>query len=81
MVKKSKTQMTKAELIELCYEYESVIKDLKDAVTNLENDRIGLDTIVADNDTSFLISGMNARIKKLEDKILELGQSERKEYE
>jgi hypothetical protein len=73
--------MTKAELIELCYEYESVIKDLKDAVTNLENDRIGLDTIVADNDTSFLISGMNARIKKLEDKILELGQSERKEYE
>ncbi|MDC1040405.1 hypothetical protein OAQ62_01270 [bacterium] len=81
MVKKSKTQMTKAELIELCYEYESVIKGLKDAVTNLENDRIGLDTIVADNDTSFLISGMNARIKKLEDKILELGQSERKEYE
>jgi len=81
MVKKSKTQMTKAELIELCYEYESVIKNLKDAVTNLENDRIGLDTIVADNDTSFLISGMNARIKKLEDKILELGQSERKEYE
>jgi len=81
MVKKSKTQMTKAELIELCYEYESVIKELKDAVTNLENDRIGLDTIVADNDTSFLISGMNARIKKLEDKILELGQSERKEYE
>lgn len=73
--------MTKAELIELCYEYESVIKGLKDAVTNLENDRIGLDTIVADNDTSFLISGMNARIKKLEDKILELGQSERKEYE
>ena len=81
MVKKSKTQMTKAELIELCYEYESVIKGLKDAVTNLENDRIGLDTIVADNDTSFLISGMNARIKELEDKILELGQSERKEYE
>jgi hypothetical protein len=81
MVKKSKTQMTKAELIELCYEYESVIKSLKDAVTNLENDRIGLDTIVADNDTSFLISGMNARIKKLEDKILELGKSERKEYE
>ena len=38
MVKKSKTQMTKAELIELCYEYESVIKSLKDAVTNLEND-------------------------------------------
>jgi hypothetical protein len=79
MVKKSKTQMTKAELIELCYEYENEIKTLKDTVADLEKDRIGLDTIVADNDTSFLISGMNARIKKLEDKILELG--ERKEYE
>ncbi len=71
--------MTKAELIELCYEYESQIKSLNDVVSNLEQDRIGLDTIVADNDTSFLIAGMNARIKKLEDKILELG--ERKEYE
>ena len=79
MVKKSKTQMTKAELIELCYEYENEIKTLKYTVADLEKDRIGLDTIVADNDTSFLISGMNARIKKLEDKILELG--ERKEYE
>tara|TARA_B100000902_G_scaffold399509_1_gene470711 strand:- start:9125 stop:9364 length:240 start_codon:yes stop_codon:yes gene_type:complete len=79
MTKKSKTQMTKAELIELCYEYESQIKSLNDVVSNLEQDRIGLDTIVADNDTSFLIAGMNARIKKLEDKILELG--ERKEYE
>ena len=80
MSKKSKTQMTKAELIELCYELEAHIGELKSVVSNLEHDRVGLDTIVADNDTSFLIAGMNARIKKLEDKILEIS-SERKEYE
>ena len=63
--------MTKAELIDLAYTLENKVKELED--------RIALDTIIADQDTSMIISGMNARIKMLEDKILD-GES-RKDYE
>lgn len=69
MSKKSKTQMTKAELIVLLKEKENTIKALEIEVESLRNDRIALDTIVTDTDTSILITSMNARIKKLEDKL------------
>ncbi len=69
MSKKSKTQMTKSELIVLLKEKENTIKALETEVESLRNDRIALDTIVTDTDTSILITSMNARIKKLEDKL------------
>mgnify|MGYP000866722071 CR=1 FL=1 len=69
MSKKSKTQMTKAELIVLLKEKENTIKSLETEVESLRNDRIALDTIVTDTDTSILIASMNARIKKLEDRL------------
>ena len=56
--KKSKTQMTKSELI-------SMLK--------------ALDTIVTDQDTSILITGLNARIRALEDVVKRLDS--RKDYE
>lgn len=79
MKKKSKTQMTKAELIQLCKDHENKIKELEQVVDNLNNDRIALDTIVADQDTSILITGLNARIKALEETVKRLDS--RKEYE
>ncbi|MDA7807287.1 hypothetical protein N8955_00985 [bacterium] len=69
MVKKSKTQMTKAELIELCYELEQIQADMQKTIDSLQNDRVALDTIVADTDVSAIITGMSARIKKLEERL------------
>ena len=71
--------MTKAELIQLCKDHENKIKELEQVVDNLNNDRIALDTIVADQDTSILITGLNARIKALEETVKRLDS--RKEYE
>lgn len=79
MKKKSKTQMTKAELIGLLKEREDHIKALETEIEQLRNDRIALDTIVADQDTSILITGLNARIKALEETVKRLDS--RKEYE
>lgn len=79
MKKKSKTQMTKAELIQLCKDHEVTIKQLEQTIESLNNDRIALDTIVADQDTSILITGLNARIKALEETVKRLDS--RKEYE
>ena len=79
MSKKSKTQMTKAELIDLAYTLENKAKELEEQIEAMQNDRIALDTIIADQDTSMIISGMNARIKMLEDKVLDV--KSRKDYE
>ena len=79
MKKKSKTQMTKSELIDLLKAREDRIKSLEFEAEQLRNDRIALDTIVADQDTSILITGLNARIKALEDTVKRLDS--RKEYE
>lgn len=79
MKKKSKTQMTKAELISLLKEKEESIKALETEIEQLRNDRIALDTIVADQDTSILITGLNARIKALEETVKRLDS--RKDYE
>jgi polyhydroxyalkanoate synthesis regulator phasin len=79
MSKKSKTQMTKAELIQLCSDLEKTVKEQKTEIENLQNDRIALDSTIVDQDTSIIISGMNARIKALETKIIDLDS--RKDYE
>ena len=79
MSKKSKTQMTKAELIDLAYTLENKVKELEEKIETMQKDRIALDTIIADLDTSMIISGMNARIKMLEDKVLDV--KSRKDYE
>jgi|TARA_Y100000389_G_scaffold197935_1_gene233500 hypothetical protein len=77
--KKSKTQMTKSELISLLKEHELTIKSLESNLDQLRNDRIALDTIVTDQDTSILIAGLNARIKALEETVKRIDS--RKEYE
>ncbi|OUX37786.1 MAG: hypothetical protein CBE33_02630 [Candidatus Pelagibacter sp. TMED273] len=79
MSKKSKTQMTKAELIELCTKLEQTVKEQDAEIDVLRNDRIALDSTIIDQDTSLLISGMNARIKALEEKLQVMDN--RKEYE
>ena len=48
-------------------------------MSQLRNDRIALDTIVTDSDTSMLITGLNARIKELEEKVKDMDN--RKPYE
>ena len=52
MSKKSKTQMTKAELIDLAYTLENKVKELEEKIETMQKDRIALDTIIADQDTS-----------------------------
>jgi|TARA_B110000977_G_scaffold195780_1_gene274883 hypothetical protein len=77
--KKSKTQMTKSELISMLKAHELTIKSLESNIEQLRNDRIALDTIVTDQDTSILITGLNARIRALEDVVKRLDS--RKDYE
>ena len=70
MSKKSKTQMTKAELIQLSTDLEKIVKQQSVEIEALKADRIALDTTLVDQDTSLIISGMNARIKALEEKTI-----------
>ena len=79
MSKKSKTQMTKAELIQLSTDLEKTAKEQAVEIEALKADRIALDTTLVDPDTSLIISGMNARIKALEEKLQVMDN--RKEYE
>jgi hypothetical protein len=71
--------MTKAELIQLSTDLEKTIKEQAIDIQSLKADRIALDTTLVDQDTSLIISGMNARIKTLETKIIDLDS--RKDYE
>jgi len=70
-MKKSKTQMTKAELIKLLKEKETTISSMQTELDSLRNDRVALDTIVTDQDTSILIASLNKRVKKLEERLKE----------
>ena len=79
MSKKSKTQMTKAELIQLSTDLEKTVKEQIMDISALKADRIALDTTLVDQDTSLIISGMNARIKALEEKLQVMDN--RKEHE
>ena len=66
-------------VLDLAYTLENKVKELEEQIETMQKDRIALDTIIADQDTSMIISGMNARIKMLEDKILDV--ESRKDYE
>ena len=72
--KKSKTQMTKLELGEELKQAESKIKDLEAEIEVMHNNRIALDTIVTNQETSVLIASLNSRIKELEELVEENGQ-------
>ena len=61
--------MTKAELIQLSTDLEKTVKEQAVEIEALKADRIALDTTLVDPDTSLIISGMNARIKALEEKL------------
>ena len=66
---KSTTQMTKAELLEVINEKNTVIADLNARMDELESKAVVSKAEVLDADTSRLLSTMNARIKALEEKL------------
>jgi hypothetical protein len=72
--KKSKTQMTKSELVEELKQAELRIKDLEAEIEIMNNNRIALDTIVTSQETSVLITSLNSRIKELEEAVGKNGQ-------
>ena len=72
--KKSKTQMTKSELVEELKQAELRIKDLEAEIEIMNNNRIALDTIVTNQETSVLIASLNSRIKELEEAVGKNGQ-------
>ena len=74
--------MTKAELIKLCSELETTVKEQAEEIENPRNDRIALGLLLLTQDTSPIIGGMNARIKALEEKInhLKVGKNMNKVF-
>mgnify|MGYP003332052673 CR=1 FL=1 len=66
---KSTTQMTKAELIELISEKNSIIGELNLKIDDLESMAVASTAKPLDADTSRLISTLNARVKALEEKL------------
>ena len=68
---KSTTQMTKAELLELINDKNTIIADLNAKIDDLESMAVASTAKPIDADVSRLISTMNARIKVLEEKLQE----------
>ena len=66
---KSTTQMTKAELLDVINEKNTIIADLNARMEELESMAVVSRAEVLDADTSRLLSTMNARIKALEEKL------------
>ena len=66
---KSTTQMTKAELLDVINEKNTVIANLNARMDELESMAVVSKAEVLDSDTSRLLSTMNARIKALEEKL------------
>jgi outer membrane murein-binding lipoprotein Lpp len=71
MANKSTTQMTKAELLELINDKNTIIADLNAKIDDLESMAVASTAKPIDADVSRLISTMNARIKVLEEKLQE----------
>lgn len=65
-MKKSTTQMTKSELIQLVREQKQIIAGLENQVLDLKNDQIGASVLVADTTINDLIKSLISRIKYLE---------------
>jgi hypothetical protein len=68
-LRKSKTQMTKAELIELLKEKEAIITDLETEIESHNKERIALDAIELGQETSELIIALNSKIRQLEQQL------------
>jgi hypothetical protein len=66
---KSTTQMTKAELLDVINEKNTVIANLNARMDELESMAVVSRAEILDADTSRLLSTMNARIKALEEKL------------
>ena len=66
---KSTTQMTKAELLEVITEKNTIIADLNARMDELESMAVVSRAEVLDADNSRLLSTMNARIQALEEKL------------
>jgi len=64
---KSTTQMTKAELIELIADKNAIIGQLNQKIDELEGMAVQSASVPLDADVSRMLSGMNARIKELEE--------------
>jgi len=69
MAKKSTTQMTKAELLELVNEKNTIIAELNSRIDELESMAISSQAVPMDADSSRLLTMMNQRIKALEEKL------------
>ena len=63
--------MTKAELLDVINEKNTIIADLNARMDELESMAVVSKAEVLDADTSRLLSTMNARIKALEEKLAE----------
>ena len=68
-MKQNTTEMTKAELLELINDKNTVIADLNARMDELESMAVVSRAEILDADTSRLLSTMNARIKALEEKL------------
>jgi hypothetical protein len=68
-MKKSTTQMTKAELLQALKDKDVVIADLNTKIDELEGMAITSQVIPLDADTSRMLSLMNQRIKSLEERL------------
>lgn len=69
MPKKSTTQMTKAELIQLIRDKDVVIATLNERIDELEGMAIVSQAVPMDADASRMLTVMNQRIKALEEKL------------
>ena len=66
-MKKSLTQMTKAELMQVIRDKEQVIADLNARIDDLESMAVTSAAVPLDADASRMLSLMNKRIKALEE--------------
>jgi hypothetical protein len=68
-MKKSTTQMTKAELLQVIREKDNQIAELHARIDELESMAISSRAVPMDADSSRLLTMMNQRIKALEEKL------------
>lgn len=68
-MKKSTTQMTKAELIQLVKDKDNLIADLNARIDELESMAVSSATVPLDADSSRLLTIMNQRIRELEKRL------------
>lgn len=68
-MKKSTTQMTKAELMELLKEKDQLIAELHERIDELENMAVTSAAVPLDADSSRLLTIMNQRIRALEKRL------------